>query len=59
MQLLADLTGLEVERSTSSEMSILGTAFLAGLKKGIFLKIFLNETLTYSSSIIGNSNNNH
>lgn len=35
MQLLADVTGLEVERSTSSEMSILGVAFLAGLQKGI------------------------
>ncbi|KAJ8670409.1 hypothetical protein QAD02_001668 [Eretmocerus hayati] len=36
MQLLADLTGLEVERSTSSEMSIFGVAFLAGLHKGIW-----------------------
>ncbi|XP_058799685.1 putative glycerol kinase 5 [Phymastichus coffea] len=36
MQLLADLTGLEVERSTSSEMSILGVAFLAGLQQGIW-----------------------
>ncbi|XP_014212475.1 putative glycerol kinase 5 [Copidosoma floridanum] len=36
MQLLADLTGLEVERSTSSEMSILGVAFLAGLHQGIW-----------------------
>ena len=34
MQLLADITGLEVERSTSSEMSVLGVAFLAGLQKG-------------------------
>ncbi|XP_015592528.1 putative glycerol kinase 5 [Cephus cinctus] len=36
MQLLADLTGLEVERATSSEMSILGIAFLAGLQQGIW-----------------------
>ncbi|XP_014238398.1 putative glycerol kinase 5 [Trichogramma pretiosum] len=36
MQLLADLTGVEVERSTSTEMSILGTAFLAGLHQGIW-----------------------
>lgn len=34
MQLLADLTGLKVERATSTEMSILGVAFLAGLSSG-------------------------
>lgn len=39
MQLLADLTGLEVERSTSSEMSILGVAFLAGLQHGIIFNL--------------------
>ncbi|XP_003426922.1 putative glycerol kinase 5 [Nasonia vitripennis] len=36
MQLLSDMTGLEVERSTSSEMSVLGVAFLAGLHQGIW-----------------------
>ncbi|XP_012258819.2 putative glycerol kinase 5 [Athalia rosae] len=36
MQLLADLTGLKVERATSSEMSILGVAFLAGLSSGVW-----------------------
>lgn len=34
LQLLADLTGLEVERATTTEMSILGVAFLAGLQCG-------------------------
>jgi len=33
-QLLADLTGLKVERPTSSEMTVLGAAFLAGLHEG-------------------------
>lgn len=33
-QLLADLTGLKVERPASSEMTVLGAAFLAGLYKG-------------------------
>jgi len=43
MQLLADVSGLEVERSTSSEMSILGVAFLAGLQKGnLFYFYFFN-----------------
>lgn len=43
MQLLADLTGLEVERSTNSEMSILGVAFLAGLQQGnIFFVFYLH-----------------
>ncbi|KOC59001.1 Putative glycerol kinase 5 [Habropoda laboriosa] len=36
LQLLADLTGLKVERATSTEMSILGVAFLAGLQCGIW-----------------------
>lgn len=36
LQLLADLTGLEVERASSSEMSVLGVAFLAGLECGIW-----------------------
>lgn len=36
MQLLADLSGLKVERATSSEMSILGVAFLAGLSSGVW-----------------------
>ncbi|XP_011502590.1 PREDICTED: putative glycerol kinase 5 [Ceratosolen solmsi marchali] len=36
MQLLADLTGLNVERSTSIEMSVLGVAYCAGLQKGIW-----------------------
>jgi glycerol kinase len=33
-QLLADLTGLTVERPKSSEMTALGAAFLAGLHEG-------------------------
>jgi glycerol kinase len=33
-QLLADLTGLKVERPKSSEMTMLGAAFLAGLHEG-------------------------
>ncbi|XP_076238724.1 glycerol kinase 5 isoform X2 [Calliopsis andreniformis] len=36
LQLLADLTGLEVERATSTEMSLLGVAFIAGLQYGIW-----------------------
>lgn len=36
LQLLADLTGLQVERATNIEMSILGVAFLAGLQCGIW-----------------------
>ncbi|XP_069674370.1 glycerol kinase 5 isoform X2 [Periplaneta americana] len=36
-QTLADLTGLKVERPTSSEMSVLGAAFLAGLHAGVWL----------------------
>ncbi|KAK9310819.1 hypothetical protein QLX08_000104 [Tetragonisca angustula] len=36
LQLLADLTGLEVERATTTEMSILGVAFLAGLQCGVW-----------------------
>lgn len=36
MQLLADLTGLEVERPVNVEMSILGVAYLAGLHCGIW-----------------------
>ena len=36
LQLLADLTGLEVERATSIEMSILGVSFLAGLQCGVW-----------------------
>ncbi|GAB0092823.1 Glycerol kinase [Sergentomyia squamirostris] len=35
-QLLANLTGLKVERTDNSELSVLGTAFLAGLNCGIF-----------------------
>ncbi|XP_017755155.1 PREDICTED: putative glycerol kinase 5 isoform X2 [Eufriesea mexicana] len=35
-QLLADLTNLEVERATSTEMSILGVTFLAGLQCGLW-----------------------
>lgn len=38
MQLLADLTGREVERPVSIEMSILGVAFLAGLQHGMIIK---------------------
>ncbi|XP_043277872.1 putative glycerol kinase 5 [Venturia canescens] len=47
MQLLADLTGLEVERSTSSEMAILGVTFLAGLQCGIWKS--KEELLAYRS----------
>ncbi|KAH0539310.1 putative glycerol kinase 5 [Cotesia glomerata] len=36
LQLLADLTGLPVERAMSPEMSILGVAFLSGLQCGIW-----------------------
>ncbi|KAK2576501.1 hypothetical protein KPH14_005824 [Odynerus spinipes] len=36
MQLLADLTDLEVERPVNVEMSILGVAYLAGLHCGIW-----------------------
>ncbi|CAL1676357.1 unnamed protein product [Lasius platythorax] len=36
MQLLADSTGLEVERPVSIEMSIFGVAFLAGLQCGLW-----------------------
>ncbi|KAJ4449775.1 hypothetical protein ANN_01179 [Periplaneta americana] len=38
-QTLADLTGLKVERPTSSEMSVLGAAFLAGLHAGNTINI--------------------
>lgn len=33
-QFLADLTGLNVERSLSSDMTVLGVGFLAGLNTG-------------------------
>ncbi|XP_021931416.1 putative glycerol kinase 5 isoform X3 [Zootermopsis nevadensis] len=36
VQLLADLTGLKVERPESSEMTMLGAAFLAGLHGGVW-----------------------
>ncbi|XP_076763083.1 glycerol kinase 5 [Xylocopa sonorina] len=36
LQLLADLTGLEVERAASIEMSILGVAYMAGIQCGIW-----------------------
>ncbi|XP_053996644.1 putative glycerol kinase 5 isoform X1 [Hylaeus anthracinus] len=36
LQLLADLTGLDVERATSTELSILGVTFLAGLQCGVW-----------------------
>ncbi|KAG8041727.1 hypothetical protein G9C98_007031 [Cotesia typhae] len=36
LQLLADLTGLPVERAVSPEMSILGVTFLSGLQCGIW-----------------------
>ena len=35
LQLLADLTGLEVERASSTEISILGIIFLTGLQCGM------------------------
>lgn len=37
MQLLADLTGLEVERPINVEMSIFGVAICAGLYCGMIL----------------------
>lgn len=40
LQLLADLTGLDVERATSTEMSILGVTFLAGLQCGMQITRF-------------------
>lgn len=44
IQLLSDLTGLVVERPKSSEMSVLGAAYLAGLTTGIWKdKKQLNE----------------
>ncbi|XP_011296674.1 putative glycerol kinase 5 [Fopius arisanus] len=36
LQLLADLTGLRVERPSTTEISILGVTFLAGLQCGIW-----------------------
>ncbi|XP_016911627.1 putative glycerol kinase 5 [Apis cerana] len=36
LQLLADLTGLEVERASSTEISILGIIFLTGLQCGVW-----------------------
>lgn len=51
LQLLADLTGLQVERAANTEMSILGVAFLAGLECGIWknkeeiLKLRKTETI--------------
>ncbi|KAF7997454.1 hypothetical protein HCN44_006025 [Aphidius gifuensis] len=36
LQLLADLTGLPVERPSNTEMSIFGVAFLSGLQCGIW-----------------------
>ncbi|XP_067003206.1 putative glycerol kinase 5 isoform X2 [Anabrus simplex] len=36
MQLLADITGLKVERPSSSEMTVLGVGFLAGLSAGMW-----------------------
>lgn len=35
-QLLADLTGLHVERSADAELSVLGAGFLAGLNGGFW-----------------------
>lgn len=34
--MLADITGLKVERSTNTELSVLGAGFLAGLNTGIW-----------------------
>lgn len=47
MQSLADLTGLEVERPVSIEMSILGVAFLAGLQYGKNYAILLFNITNY------------
>lgn len=35
-QMLSDITGLNVERSDSAELSVLGAGFLAGLNTGIW-----------------------
>ena len=36
MQFLSDVLGAEVDRSTISETTALGVAYLAGLKAGVF-----------------------
>lgn len=53
MQSLADLTGLDVERPKSVEMSILGVAFLAGLQCGMNHAILLLRII-YISHISNN-----
>lgn len=35
-QLLSDLTGLEIQRLQSTEMSVLGVGFLAGIAGGVW-----------------------
>lgn len=52
MQSLADLTGLEVERPVSVEMSILGVAFLAGLQCGMNHAILLFIIINYFTFFI-------
>lgn len=48
MQLIADLSGLKVERPASSEMSIMGVAFLAGMEAGWQLKwIFIASSVFF------------
>lgn len=50
VQLLADLTGLKVERPESSEMTMLGAAFLAGLHGGKWvLRLSPNSNCLYFS----------
>lgn len=45
-QLLADLTGLEVERAESSELSVVGVGFLTGMASGS--NTFVLITFNYS-----------
>lgn len=37
-QLLADMMGLEVERSSIADISVLGCGFLTGLSDGVLIK---------------------
>lgn len=49
MQLLSDLTGLEVERAKETEMSILGVALLAGLQSGKLKKNNIKRNINFLS----------
>lgn len=39
-----DLTGLQVERATTTEMSILGVTFIAGLQCGMYLCTYVKTS---------------